>query len=48
LCQEDFTATGLIDYGQVKNLAKYLHFSKAIIALDDDNREDIIRLMKLA
>lgn len=41
---------GLIDYGQVKRLSKKLrhHFCKIIIALDDDNHEEIIRLMKEA
>jgi predicted unusual protein kinase regulating ubiquinone biosynthesis (AarF/ABC1/UbiB family) len=52
LCaQEDGTPQlGLIDYGQVKKLSKEKRhlFSKIIIALDDDNREDIIRLMKEA
>lgn len=49
--QEDGTPQlGLIDYGQVKKLSKEKRhlFSKIIIALDDDNREDIIRLMKEA
>jgi aarF domain-containing kinase len=52
LCaQEDGSPQlGLIDYGQVKKLSKEKRhlFSKIIIALDDDNREDIIRLMKEA
>jgi predicted unusual protein kinase regulating ubiquinone biosynthesis (AarF/ABC1/UbiB family) len=40
----------LIDYGQVKKLSKETRhlFSKIIIALDDDNREDVVRLMKEA
>jgi predicted unusual protein kinase regulating ubiquinone biosynthesis (AarF/ABC1/UbiB family) len=41
---------GLIDYGQVKVLEKKdrILFCKLIIALDEDNRPDIIRLMKQA
>jgi len=41
---------GLIDYGQVKTLAKEKRhlFCKIIIALAEDNREEIIRLMKEA
>ena len=41
---------GLIDYGQVKKLpdATRLLFSKLVIALADDNRADIVRLMKEA
>lgn len=39
---------GLIDYGQVKVLSKKtrLLLCKLIIALDDDNREEIVSLMK--
>uniref|UniRef100_A0A7S2EI95 ABC1 atypical kinase-like domain-containing protein n=1 Tax=Ditylum brightwellii TaxID=49249 RepID=A0A7S2EI95_9STRA len=39
---------GLIDYGQVKELTKEerLLFCKLIIALADDDKKDIIRLMK--
>lgn len=41
---------GLIDYGQVKSLTKEERhrFCKIIIALDNDDREEIIRLMKEA
>lgn len=41
---------GLIDYGQVKKLPDNIRllFCKLIIALADDNRQDIIRLMKEA
>lgn len=41
---------GLIDYGQVKKLSKEQRhlFSKIIIAIDDDNREEVVRLMKEA
>jgi len=41
---------GLIDYGQVKTLTKQQRhlFAKIIIALADDNREEIVRLMKVA
>lgn len=41
---------GLIDYGQVKTLSKELRhlFCRIIIALDDDNKDEIVRLMKLA
>ena len=39
---------GLIDYGQVKQLSKKtrLLLCKLIIALDDDNRDEIVALMK--
>ena len=39
---------GLIDYGQVKQLPEKtrLLLCKLIIALDDDNREEIVALMK--
>jgi predicted unusual protein kinase regulating ubiquinone biosynthesis (AarF/ABC1/UbiB family) len=39
---------GLIDYGQVKQLSKKtrLLLCKLIIALDDDNRDEIVSLMK--
>lgn len=41
---------GLIDYGQVKVLSKKdrILFCKLIIALNEDNRSDIVRLMKEA
>jgi aarF domain-containing kinase len=41
---------GLIDYGQVKRLTKETRvlFAKILIALDDDNREEVVRLMKEA
>jgi len=41
---------GLIDYGQVKKLTKEQRhlFSRIIIALDDDDREKIVELMKEA
>jgi len=41
---------GLIDYGQVQHLNKELRhlFCKIIIALDDDDREEVVRLMKKA
>jgi len=41
---------GLIDYGQVKRLSKEKRvlFAKLIVALDDDNRDEIIRLMQEA
>jgi aarF domain-containing kinase len=43
-------AIGLIDYGQVKRLSKETRhlFAKLIIALDDDNREEVVHLMKEA
>lgn len=41
---------GLIDYGQVKTLTKEQRhlFARIIIALDDDDRDKIIELMKEA
>jgi len=44
------TKLGLIDYGQVKVLSKKdrILFCKLIIALNEDNRPDIVRLMKEA
>lgn len=41
---------GLIDYGQVKILTKETRhlFAKLIIALDEDNKAEIVRLMKEA
>lgn len=41
---------GLIDYGQVKTLTKPQRhlFARLIIALDEDNREEIVSLMKEA
>ena len=41
---------GLIDYGQVKEITKEKRhlFAKLMIALDDDNRDQIIALMKEA
>jgi predicted unusual protein kinase regulating ubiquinone biosynthesis (AarF/ABC1/UbiB family) len=41
---------GLIDYGQVKQLSKKLRqlFCKIIIALDDDNKDEIFTLMREA
>jgi aarF domain-containing kinase len=41
---------GLIDYGQVKKISKETRilFARLIIALDDDNKNDIVRLMKEA
>lgn len=41
---------GLIDYGQVKKLSKETRhlFAKIIIALDDDNKERVVELMKEA
>ena len=41
---------GLIDYGQVKRLTKEtrLLFARLVVALDDDNKDEIIRLMKEA
>jgi len=43
-------ALGLIDYGQVKRLTKETRhlFAKLIIALDDDDRDSIVSLMKQA
>lgn len=43
-------AIGLIDYGQVKKISKEtrLLFSKIVIALDEDNKEEIVRLMQEA
>ena len=51
LRQEDGSPQiGLIDYGQVKRLTKETRhlFAKLIIALDDDNKDEIVRLMKEA
>lgn len=41
---------GLIDYGQVKTISKETRhlFAKLVIALADDNRDDVISLMKEA
>eukprot|EP00339_Tiarina_fusa_P027316 CAMPEP_0117060880 /NCGR_PEP_ID=MMETSP0472-20121206/42352_1 /TAXON_ID=693140 ORGANISM="Tiarina fusus, Strain LIS" /NCGR_SAMPLE_ID=MMETSP0472 /ASSEMBLY_ACC=CAM_ASM_000603 /LENGTH=319 /DNA_ID=CAMNT_0004779275 /DNA_START=74 /DNA_END=1030 /DNA_ORIENTATION=+ len=41
---------GLIDYGQVKRITKETRvlFSKLLIALDDDDKDEIVRLMKEA
>ena len=41
---------GLIDYGQVKRISKATRhlFAKLIIALDEDNKEEIVALMKEA
>lgn len=41
---------GLIDYGQVKRLTKETRhlFAKLIVALDDDDKDQIIELMKEA
>lgn len=41
---------GLIDYGQVKTLSKQDRhlFARILIALDDGNRDEIVRLMKEA
>lgn len=38
---------GLIDYGQVKKISKETRhlFARLIIALDDDNKEEVVRLM---
>jgi len=38
---------GLIDYGQVKRLDKDMRhlFAKLMIALDDDNKDEVVRLM---
>ncbi|CAJ1930437.1 unnamed protein product [Cylindrotheca closterium] len=41
---------GLIDYGQVKKISKETRhlFARLLIALDDDNKEEIVRLMQKA
>jgi aarF domain-containing kinase len=41
---------GLIDYGQVKKISKEtrLLFARLIVALDEDNKDDVVRLMKEA
>src|SRR5210317_190989 len=41
---------GLIDYGQVKRISKETRhlFARLLIALDDDNKEEIVKLMKEA
>ncbi len=41
---------GLIDYGQVKSLTKEQRHlvCKLVIALAEDNRDDVVRLMKEA
>lgn len=41
---------GLIDYGQVKRISKEIRhlFARLLIALDDDNKEEIVKLMKEA
>lgn len=43
-------AIGLIDYGQVKRISKDTRhlFARLLIALDDDNKEEIVKLMKEA
>ena len=43
-------ALGLIDYGQVKRISKATRhlFAKLIIALDEDNKDEIVALMKEA
>lgn len=43
-------ALGLIDYGQVKQLTKETRhlFAKLVIALDDDDKDQIVKLMKEA
>jgi aarF domain-containing kinase len=43
-------ALGLIDYGQVKRLSKETRhlFAKLIIALDDENKDEVVRLMREA
>ena len=43
-------AIGLIDYGQVKKITKETRhlFAKLLIALDDDNKDEVFRLMKEA
>jgi aarF domain-containing kinase len=43
-------ALGLIDYGQVKRLSKESRhlFAKLIVALDDDNKDEIVKRMKEA
>lgn len=43
-------ALGLIDYGQVKAISKHTRhlFAKLIIALDDDDKDRIVSLMKEA
>ena len=40
-------AIGLIDYGQVKRLTKETRhlFAKLLIALDDENKEEVVKLM---
>ena len=41
---------GLIDYGSTKQISKEMRhlFCKIVIALADDNRDEVCRLMKLA
>jgi aarF domain-containing kinase len=43
-------AIGLIDYGQVKRLSKETRhlFAKLLIALDDENKEEVVQLMQEA
>ena len=52
LLRDDYgnPSLGLIDYGQVKKLSKEtrLLFAKLIIALDKDDKEEIVNLMKEA
>lgn len=53
LCRDPKDGTphlGLIDYGQVKRLTKQQRhlFCKLLIALDDENREEVVKLMKVA
>jgi len=47
---KDEMQLGLIDYGQVKRLSDDVRhlFCKLVIALDDDNKEEIVRLSKEA
>jgi aarF domain-containing kinase len=52
LCRNDDGSPqlGLIDYGQVKRLSKEVRhlFSKIVIALDDDDKDEVSRLVKVA
>lgn len=50
MCDKGIPQLGLIDYGQVKEITKEerLHMCKIIIALADDDKDQIVKLMKEA
>jgi aarF domain-containing kinase len=48
--QDGSPQLGLIDYGQVKELSKEMRhlFARIIIALDDENKEEVVKFLKQA